>query len=101
VITGLTVNEDTFDQIMAAQQEEWGDPIVPAVEKRQLAEWTLDKDGMAIKGCATKTPGGTEYGLIVARRDESGAFDDPRNLTRVQLQTVHDFIGFMLEDSEG
>lgn len=65
------------------------------------AEWQLDKEGVAMKGCAIITPAGTRYGLIIARRGIEGDFTKPRNLTRDQIQAIHDFIGFMLEDSEG
>lgn len=90
-----------FDQIIAAQEKEWGDPIPPAVERKNVAEWTLDKDGLALKACAVKGTAGVAYGLVVARRDEQGMFDDPRNLTRDQMVTVRDFLSFVLEDSEG
>jgi hypothetical protein len=95
------MTDDPFDQIVRAQREEWGDPIRPAVEKAKTSEWTLDKDGVSMKASAVERLDGVKYGLIVARRDEYGQFDDPRNLTREQLQTMHDFIGFVLEDSEG
>jgi hypothetical protein len=72
-----------------------------AITRTNTAEWQLDKDGVAIKGCAIITPAGTRYGLIIARRDVEGDFTDPRNLTRDQVQAIHDFTGFMLEDSEG
>jgi hypothetical protein len=72
------------------------------VEKNDIAEWKLDKDGMAIKSCAVKRVDGTvTYGLIIAKRDEDGDFDDPRNLTREQMVVIRDFLGFVLEDSEG
>jgi hypothetical protein len=69
--------------------------------KSKSAEWTLDKDGLAMKAFAGKMEGETRYGLVIARRDEGGQFDDPRNLTRGQLETIRDFVGFVLEDSEG
>jgi len=72
-----------------------------SISKVQIAEWQLDKDGIAIKGCAIGRPEGTRYGLIIARRDGIGNFADPRDLTREQIQAIHDFTGFMLEDSEG
>lgn len=88
-----------FQAIMDAQREEgWG--ITPAMEKTSLAEWTLDKDGLALKACATKKPTGAEYGLIIARRNEFREFVEPRNLRRVQLETVRDFIDAVLKDSE-
>jgi hypothetical protein len=75
--------------------------VPESISKVQIAEWQLDKDGIAIKGCAIGRPEGTRYGLIIARRDAAGNFDDPRDLTREQIQAIHDFTGFMLEDSEG
>jgi hypothetical protein len=92
--------EDQFDQIIAAQQAEWGG-IAPGIEKVKAAEWTLDKEGLAMKAFAANNAGGTQYGLIIARRDEEGSFVDPRNLTRAQMETVRDFVAFVLEDSEG
>jgi hypothetical protein len=75
--------------------------VPESISKVQIAEWQLDKDGIAIKGCAIGRPEGTRYGLIIARRDGIGNFADPRDLTREQIQAIHDFTGFMLEDSEG
>jgi hypothetical protein len=92
---------DEFESIMRAQTAEWGDPIEPAMEKRDLSEWTVDREGLALKACATRTPFGTQYGLIIARRAEEGNFDDPRNLTREQMAMVMRFIGAVLKDSEG
>lgn len=94
-------SEDQFDQIVAAQQAEWGDPVRPAVEKVKAAEWSLDKEGLAMKAYAAHNAGGTQYGLVIARRDEEGSFVDPRKLTRAQMETVRDFVAFVLEDSEG
>lgn len=92
-------SENQFDQIVAAQEAEWGDPMVAAVEKKGFVAWTLDKEGLAIKACAAKGVDGTRYGLIIARRGEDGMFDDPRNLTRAQLEVVRDFVAFVLEDT--
>jgi hypothetical protein len=72
-----------------------------SITRTNVAEWQLDKDGLAIKGCAIIGPEGARYGLIIARRSDDGDFTDPRNLTRDQIQAIHDFTGFMLEDSEG
>lgn len=90
-----------FDEIIAAQKEEWGDPIPPAIERNELSEWTMDKDGLALKACALRGLGGVRYGLIIARRDDEGYFEDPRSLTREQMETVRDFVGHVLKDSEG
>jgi hypothetical protein len=72
-----------------------------SITKVRMQEWQLDKDGVACKGVAVEKPEGIRYGLIIAFRDESGDFSDPRNMTRNQLTAVRDFITFMLEDSEG
>lgn len=92
-------SEDEFQRIVTAQEAEWGDPIVPAVEKRDFSEWTLVKEGLAIKACPFKGVDGTQYGLIIARRKEDGMLDDPRDMTRVQLEVVRDFVAFVLEDT--
>jgi hypothetical protein len=73
----------------------------PSITKSDIAEWQLDKDGVACKGCAVKNDEGMRYGLVIAYRNDEGEFTDPRSMTRGQLRNVHDFIGFMLEDSEG
>jgi hypothetical protein len=114
-----------YDRMSAEQQAYWDEVMesydgefssVPAwapphpavaggmdVQKSRIAEWQLDKDGLAIKGCAIDDvgSGGLRYGLVIARRGEDGSFDDPRNMTREQIETIRDFLGFMLEDSEG
>lgn len=90
--------DEEFQAIMDAQMEEWG--VESALEKTEVSEWTLDKEGLALKACAVKKPTGTQYGLIIAQRAPEGHFADPRNLTRAQMQTVQDFIGAVLGDTE-
>lgn len=89
-----------WDQQLRELQEATSGDSVAGIQKAEIAEWALDESGIAMKGCAVRRVDEILYGLIIARRDDVGDFEDPRNLTREQLQTIHDFIGFMLEDSE-